>query len=147
MGRFHFLDLDSAADRSALWLVRDVMSAQAVLSLVAQVCTLTVRGQSRLAQFPWPWRFPEGLFYVAAAVVVGIHIGVLALRSALRNGGAHDHSYASLDWPVWLLMAVMPAVGVLVGVLSNRDDERHHKRYLQFLRLEFDTRLGMHSPR
>jgi hypothetical protein len=147
MGRFYFLDPGSAADLSALWLVRDLMSAQALLGLVAQASTLLVRGQNAPAQFPSIVRVPEGLFYLSAAIVVAIHTGVLAARYASRSGALHGHTYMGLDWPVWFLMAVLPVFGVVVGVLTNRDDERHHKRYLQFLRLEFDTRLGMHSPR
>lgn len=145
--RFYFLNSGNQEDMAALWLVRDLMSAQALLSLIAQASTLVVRGQTSLAQFPWPWRLPEAGFYAAALALVAIHVGVLTLREQLRHSSLHSHTYQQLDWPVWVLMALLPVLGVLFGVLVNRDDERHYRRYLQFLRLEFDTRLGMHSPR
>jgi hypothetical protein len=57
-------------------------------------------------------------------------------------------AYADLGWGVWLTAAVaMPLFGAAVSVAVNQNDDRFYRRYLQFLRLEFDTRLGMHSPR
>ncbi|OYW91255.1 MAG: hypothetical protein B7Z23_08485, partial [Pseudomonadales bacterium 32-61-5] len=93
---------------------------------------------------------PEALFYVSSLLVFALHALVLGLREKYR--GMHLvnsslHTYIELDWFVWLIMFLLPVVGVVVGVLVNADDQHHYKRYLQFLRLEFDTRLGMHSPR
>jgi hypothetical protein len=44
-------------------------------------------------------------------------------------------------------MAVGPVLGIAVGFVVNAYDNFCYRRHLQFLRLEFDTRLGMHSPR
>ena len=142
--RFHFLDHNDEADLAALALIRDLMSAQALLCAVSQASTLIVRGQIYVTQFPWPWRMPEALFYPVVLALICVHVGVLALREGAR---LHSHNYAGLDWPVWIFMLLLPLLGVLFGVLINRNDERHYRRYMQFLRLEFDTRLGMHSPR
>lgn len=150
MWTFYYLRSSSDADLRALWLVQDLMSAQALLAIVAQALTLLVRGQTELAQFPWPWRLPEAFFYVSSAVLLLLHACVLAIREEYRRlhfGADSSHSYSNLDWFVWLALFILPVVGVVVGVLVNADDQHHYKRYLQFLRLEFDTRLGMHSPR
>ena len=57
-------------------------------------------------------------------------------------------AYADLNWYVWLtMMVVMPLVGIIISITVNQQDDKAYRRYLQFLRLEFDTRLGMHSPR
>jgi hypothetical protein len=160
-------------DLQALWLVQDLMSAQALLGLLSQSFTLLVRGQVQLGQFPFPLGLPEGLYYVIALFLCVLHMIVLGVRSVWRSSGDsagpqydddasmssmaaeamgssisnHAHTYAELHWGVWLLMFLLPALGVVVGVLVNREDNHHYCRYLQFLRLEFDTRLGMHSPR
>ena len=146
------------ADARALLLVQDLMSAQALLSLLAQSSTLLVRGQTALGQFPRPGRLPEGYYYLVALLLLVLHAGVLFVRAALRaaaadhsidggSGGYDAHSYVRLDWFVWALMFLLPLGGVLLGMRVNKDDDHHYRRYLQFLRLEFDTRLGMHSPR
>lgn len=153
LGRFYYLDSTAGADTQALRLVQDLMCSQALLSLVSQSSTLLVRGQSALSHFPWPWRLPEGLYYAVALLLLAVQAGIMALREQVQGGrgastdSAAPHTYAQLDWPVWLLMVGLPLLGVALGVLINRDDDHHYRRYLQFLRLEFETRLGMHSPR
>ena len=54
---------------------------------------------------------------------------------------------ATLELPVWLSLLVLPLGGLLVGVLVNRDDYKYYHQALTFSRLDFDTKLGMHSPR
>ena len=36
---------------------------------------------------------------------------------------------------------------LLVGVLVNIDDYKYYQQALTFQRLDFDAKLGMHSPR
>ena len=71
-----------------------------------------------------------------------------AAAAAAQNPFVGLQAYADLGWGVWLTAAVaMPLLGAAVSVAVNQHDDRFYRRYLQFLRLEFDTRLGMHSPR
>ncbi len=67
-------------------------------------------------------------------------------NDARYQDGAH-YTYGDLSWEVWLLMAALPVGGVVWGSILNSADWKVYRRYLQFLRLQFDTRLGMHSPR
>ena len=55
--------------------------------------------------------------------------------------------FTHLDWVLWVVMLLLPLVGAVVGLVDAADDGVGYKRLLHFLRLEFDTRLGMHSPR
>jgi hypothetical protein len=48
---------------------------------------------------------------------------------------------------MWIAMAVAPFISYLIGIIVNAYDDVSYRRYMLFLRLEFDTRLGMHSPR
>lgn len=43
--------------------------------------------------------------------------------------------------------ALGPFVVLAIAELLKRNDARVYNRYITLLRLEFDTRLGMHSPR
>jgi hypothetical protein len=57
-------------------------------------------------------------------------------------------AYGLLGWTVWIsCFVILPLIGICVTVIVNQYDGTAHRRYLQYLRLEFDTRLGMHSPR
>lgn len=87
-------------------------------------------------------------FMVGCLAILSVHIILMVVRNYCRM--AEDENafkYSSLDFIVWILMCVLPFIGILVGSLVNYFDKVHYRRYLQFLRLEFDTRLGMHSPR
>jgi hypothetical protein len=44
-------------------------------------------------------------------------------------------------------MVLFPICGVFVAATVNMMDLRSYARYIQFMRLEFDTKLGMHSPK
>ena len=54
---------------------------------------------------------------------------------------------SALELPVWLSLVLLPLIGVLIGVLVNIDDYAYYQQALTFQRLDFDTKLGMHSPR
>jgi len=56
-------------------------------------------------------------------------------------------SYSKLPWALWALIVALFLFGLTIGFVMNSLDDKWYKRHLQFLRLEFDTRLGMHSPR
>eukprot|EP01041_Mallomonas_annulata_P015216 gene15216-32237_t len=63
----------------------------------------------------------------------------------LRDDGFIGYTY--LDTSVWVMLVILPLLGLSLGYVCNSIDDKWYKRHLQFLRLEFDTRLGMHSPR
>jgi hypothetical protein len=84
-------------------------------------------------------------FVVASAGTVLLHVGVLWARGggSFRACGLGG-SGAVL---VWLVMLASAVVGSLVAFATASHDQVAYKRYLNYLRLEFDTKLGMHSPR
>lgn len=52
-----------------------------------------------------------------------------------------------MRYDIWLAMVVLPLFGLIIGTVVNALDKKSYLRYMQFLRLEFDTKLGMHSPK
>ncbi len=63
------------------------------------------------------------------------------------QSGSETYEYSDLHYSVWIVLVVLTVLNGWIGFYLNKDDNHHYRRYLQFLRLEFDTRLGMHSPR
>ena len=105
------------------------------------------RGQKLVDLEEWRLTCPSLMYYpayyAAAGVCLLIHLGVMAVRATLRDGG----SYSELHWQVWLVLLLPPLLLGALGSSLNLRDDKFYRRHLQFLRLEFDTRLGMHSPR
>lgn len=54
---------------------------------------------------------------------------------------------SNCPWESLVVGAVCPFLILLLGEMVKRHDARVYDRYVTLLRLEFDTRLGMHSPR
>lgn len=54
---------------------------------------------------------------------------------------------SNCPWEPLVVGALCPLVILVIAELLKRDDARAYDRYITLLRLEFDTRLGMHSPR
>jgi len=136
----------------ALYLTQDMMANAALLGILSQALTLLERGQQLVdveaVAVSWPGVLHHKAFYTALALCLVIHCGVMLARALLREvEHAEVGTYSSLPWLVWLLLLGLPAVGTGLGSAVNSRDDRFYRRYLQFLRLEFDTRLGMHSPR
>jgi hypothetical protein len=52
-----------------------------------------------------------------------------------------------IPFELWLLIFVWPMVNLAIGEKVKAADAATHERYLNYLQLEFSTRLGMYSPR
>jgi len=124
-------------------MVQDIMSIQLLLSLVVHALTLLERGQTwERPAIPSFSRHPT--LYLCIIFILSTHAVVMGVRAWLRNG---FQEYQNLDYAVWLILIVGTLGTFLVGLAVNAHDEKRHRRLMQFLRLDFDTKLGMHSPR
>lgn len=119
------------------------MSCQLLLSLVAHSMTLLHRGQT-FTQLPFKITQYRA-YYACVAICIGVHVFVMGVRAWLRVGGVQR--YEDADAWVWVAMVLSPLAEIATGIRVNVSDDQSYKRYLQYLRLEFDTRLGMYSPR
>ena len=103
--------------------------------------------------------FVHGYYYCAAIFSILLHTLILLIRANQRKSNGHSHpdrmshiggvqAYSLLDWPLWIsALFLFPLGGIFSSIAINKYDGTAYRRYLQYLRLEFDTRLGMHSPR
>lgn len=81
----------------------------------------------------------------------------LRLQRMLRGQGVHLLASGATrqtlgllfqcPWEPLVVGALCPFLVLGLGEVVKRDDARVYNRYVTLLRLEFDTRLGMHSPR
>jgi hypothetical protein len=56
-------------------------------------------------------------------------------------------SFTWVPWEMWLVIFLWPVFVLAINEKVNAYDARTYDRYVKFLQLEFDTRLGMYSPR
>jgi len=67
------------------------------------------------------------------------------IRGLIKVGG---EGLGAIDWDVWVvIVGVAPWVGLALAEYAKRLDARILHRHARFRRLEFATRLGMHSPK
>ena len=139
----------------------------------SDLVSLIFRGQQFLKGFPMPSNYIE--FYSILILLCLIHVGIMVYRDSLRsclgnssaiaflsgidcsnpiygsNASAYNNTdryhYTDLHYSVYIVLVLSGVLSFCTGFYINQDDYHHYRRYLQFLRLEFDTRLGMHSPR
>ena len=89
-------------------------------------------------------------FYLSCMCILCIHAGISMLRAYIYSLQFHTpvlHYYNCISYDIWIIMIGLSLVGIGLSHVWNTYDLFSYKRYQQFLRLEFDTRLGMHSPR
>jgi len=138
---FTIINISSSSDISKFWFVQDLMSCEMLLSLIAQSVTLLERGQS-LDKFPTI--ISHLYYYLVLVVIILIHVIVVIVRAYRRHNLT---SFMHLGWLFWVMLVILPALQIVIGILVNKHDNYYYARYLQYLKLEYDTRLGMHSPR
>ncbi len=122
--------------------VQDVVSFMILLAMIFQASSSLYRGQ-KMVDFPSPYSCP--MFYLMSIFSLLIHTVVLLTRASLREMGIDR--YRNMSIIVYILMPTLAFFCSLLAYPFNEYDNNHYRRYLNFLRLEFDTRLGMHSPR
>lgn len=56
--------------------------------------------------------------------------------------------YLHMHYTVWVALVALPvAAGSALALTLNAVDRTAYRRHVTMLRLEFDTKLGMHSPK
>lgn len=152
------LNLSSGTSRSQpfiqqFWLLQDIMACELLLSMIAQLLTMQCRGQS-WTSFPHPVSHPW--FYTSIGICFAIQLVILVGRAYLRlyrrsleddGSGSEVFEYNCLGYRVWVTLCVLPIGGIILGMIINLHDAKFYKRYMQFLRFDFETKLGQYSPR
>ncbi|KAI8873633.1 hypothetical protein GQ42DRAFT_152597 [Ramicandelaber brevisporus] len=83
---------------------------------------------------------------IGAPIAIGLHVGFVSIVLATACETMSALSLGSIPWYVYLLVIVwiIPVVGVQEMVVKH--DRHLFTRFQKLSRLEFDVRLGLHSP-
>lgn len=116
------------------------------LSVLASSCGYLYRTESLLVASPFRNRMWLGVTIVLAIAQVVISV----LRAGLIGvDGSMLWQFVTgaIPWKFWLLFLVWPIVIIVVDEAAKAHDRAHLVRYYKFMRMQFDTRLGMWSPK
>ncbi|TMW61091.1 hypothetical protein Poli38472_014552 [Pythium oligandrum] len=133
--------LTAAIDRA-----EGAMSLMIGLALISASTSYLYRFESVFFASPLRNRMWMGV----AATLLLIQIAVSTLRAGLV--GADGLSLGTfvtqvVPWHGWVVVCSWPSVSLLLDELVKKSDRHYLKRYYKFLRMQFDTRLGMWSPK
>ena len=143
--QFHGAEADTRScsySNGGIEHVQDVVSFAILLNLILQASSMLYRGQ-KMVDLPSPRSCP--VFYLMSVLILLVHVVAMFIRASLRDTGVER--YSNMPMIVYMLLLVLPLLCAFLVYPLNEYDDNHYRRYLNFLRLEFDTRLGMHSPR
>ncbi|KAM3578075.1 hypothetical protein VYU27_000174 [Nannochloropsis oceanica] len=123
------------------WVAHDLLLVSLALCWTVQSSsflhrTATLREESPLRNFAW--------VVGGVCLVVGqtLHFVIRGLNNVGSAG------LGAIGWDVWLMVVgVAPWVGLASAEYAKRLDAEVWNRHARFRRLEFATRLGMHSPK
>ena len=79
----------------------------------------------------WGWGFLASLLLILFYLIATLDNGV----------------WGALPWYFYVVAIIMPTLGVLASELVKRSDQRQEYRAEKLRRLQFETRLGMWSPK
>jgi hypothetical protein len=114
--------------------------------IIASSCGYLYRAESIFTESPL-----RNYFWVGTAC------GLLVLQLILSMvwAGIHGADGKSLwyfvqeavPWYFWLIYLIWPILILIMDEIIKLHDRKHLIRYFKFLRMQFDTRLGMWSPK
>jgi hypothetical protein len=82
--------------------------------------------------------------HVAVAAFVATQVCYSIIHNAVVSAKPFVSGFSA---GVWLLCTLWPVAALCIGDLVKRVDITRHRLLMRRLRLHFDTRLGMYSPR
>ena len=131
------------AARDAAETAADLALLELSLCVVALSASF-MQHTASLRRMP-PWENP--VWRAAAPAAVMLQVLFVWARAALR-GAAPADALRHMPYPLYVAMAIWPLAVLCVseGVAKVREGA-HYLRGVRLRRLEFETRLGMHSPR
>ncbi|OWZ08443.1 hypothetical protein PHMEG_00019019 [Phytophthora megakarya] len=117
------------------------------ICIVTSSCGYLYRCESMFELSP----FRNIMWFTISSMLLGLHVIISSLRARLvgADGITLWHFVSqSVPWSFWFaILGVWPLIIVGIDEAVKAHDKRHLVRYNKFLRMQFDTRLGMWSPK
>jgi hypothetical protein len=119
-----------------------LMLSQMALCVIFASAGFLYRTRSLGEEPPW-CRNTKWLFSSCASLALTI----LYLVLSLEGGAASARVARKLPYYYYIISLAFPLMCLFVGEIVKRVDRRHEKRACMLRRLQFETRLGMWSPK
>ncbi|GMF38492.1 unnamed protein product [Phytophthora fragariaefolia] len=117
------------------------------LCIVTTSCGYLYRCESIFKLSP----FRNVMWAGAASLLLCLQLAISALRARIVGADGvtlWQFVSQSVPWSFWVVvLGVWPLIIIAVDEVIKTHDKRHLVRYNKFLRMQFDTRLGMWSPK
>ena len=114
-----------------------IVSAVMMICMIISSASFVHPTLSVLEEAPWtrnrPW------FYSVCCCLTCVAIYLLVVL--------HQGAIVALPWYFFLLLVIMPFMCLAANEVVKRNDRHHTKRAFMLRRLQFETRLGMWSPK
>lgn len=137
------VQVSSSLDRAEAFLMAFV-----TISICTSSMSMLYRADSIFVEYPTRNRVWVGTVVVLLILQFGLWIaksGVEGVDGTSLIGFISDAN--GLSWYFWLLFGLWPLVIVVIDETVKMAHRKILVRYYKFLRMQFDTRLGMWSPK
>ncbi|KAJ3415516.1 hypothetical protein HDV05_004718 [Chytridiales sp. JEL 0842] len=121
----------------ALLLAQNVMLFTYILFMVPISSTFLYRTRSFIAIPPWK----NKLWVYTSLLSVGLQVSFSAV--SLRGC---PYYLSDLPWYIYFVAAFVVAIIIPIQELVKAHDRKEWDRFQKFAKLQFNTKLGMHSP-
>uniref|UniRef100_K3WDV0 Cation-transporting P-type ATPase C-terminal domain-containing protein n=1 Tax=Globisporangium ultimum (strain ATCC 200006 / CBS 805.95 / DAOM BR144) TaxID=431595 RepID=K3WDV0_GLOUD len=115
-------------------------------SILASSCGYLYRCESIFSMSPLRNRMWLG----ASTGLLVVQLTISMVRAGLAGSDGHSLWFfigEAVPWYFWTVFFVWPMIVIAVDEAVKSHDRHHMTRYFKFLRMQFDTRLGMWSPK
>jgi cell division protein FtsW (lipid II flippase) len=82
-------------------------------------------------------------FYAKYINHFSIVLQILFTICSIRNG---PFNLSDLPWYIYVIVVLIAVVNIPIQELVKKHDRSRWLRFQKFLKLQFNTKLGMHSP-
>lgn len=119
-----------------------LMLGQMTLCLIVASAGFVFRTRSLREEPPWS----RNAIWLLSCVV-SLALTVFYMLLSIGGGAATAQVARALPYYYYILSVLFPLVWLFVGEIIKKVDRRHEKRACMLRRLQFETRLGMWSPK
>ncbi|KAJ2783640.1 hypothetical protein GGI15_002508 [Coemansia interrupta] len=127
----------SSGQQASLWAAQSLAAAAFVFHLACVSATMMHRTRMTVEYLP----FRNRVWVVAFIVTVGVSVAVAGLVMGLT-----DAEVGRIPWYSYVLALPAPVVLLPLQDLCKMHDRKRWTRLQKLAKLEFNTKLGLHSP-
>lgn len=142
--KFHFANIDTFDSKC---LQKAEATSQASILFTFVIWSVALSSLFIFRTHP-PWKRPYPISNKIWAVsTIAVLVVQLIHSWWLTYGASAPFFIYSVPWDTWFLSVIVVTIGFILGIIIKLKDIKKWLYNMKRLKLQFDTRLGMHSPR